>query len=128
MPTTLPTPVPQIPVRDLAAAIAFYQTKLGFSLDWKHENAIAGVSRDKARLFLNCATEEDLHPIRIWLNLDSVEEVDGLYHEWREAGVKIVEAPEQKPWGLYEFTVEDCTGNTYRVFYDTTTPRSSGRG
>ena len=123
----LPTPVPQVPVSDLGRAISFYQSRLGFSLDWKYEDGIAGVSRDEARLFLD-RVEGPLHPIRIWLNLASVSEVDALCADWRQAGVTIPSAPAQKPWGLYEFIAEDCDGNSYRVFYDTRTPAREKRG
>ena len=118
----LTAPVPQVPVGNLERAISFYQAQMGFSLDWKHEDGIAGVSRNEARLFLDRVVEGPLHPVRIWLNLASVSEVTELCHEWRRSGVTIPSAPEQKPWGLYEFVAEDCDGNSYRVFYDTATP------
>lgn len=94
MPPKIPTPVPQVPVRDLDRAISFYRSRLGFALDWKFEDGIAGVSRDEARLFLDRVAEGPLHPIRVWLNLDSVSEVDALHRAWYEAGVEIVSPPE----------------------------------
>jgi uncharacterized glyoxalase superfamily protein PhnB len=123
----LPPPIPQVPVSDLGRAISFYQSRLGFSLDWKYEDGIAGVSLDEARIFLN-RVEGPLHPVRIWLNLASVSEIDALYHDWRQSGVTISAAPEHKPWGLYEFIAEDCDGNSYRVFHDTHTPTLEKRG
>jgi catechol 2,3-dioxygenase-like lactoylglutathione lyase family enzyme len=119
----LPPPVPQIPVGDLERAILFYQTRLGFTLDWKYEDGLAGVSRGEARLFLDRVAQGGLYPVRVWFNLGSVGEVDALHAEWKQAGVPIVSAPEQKPWGLYEFIAEDCDGNSYRVFHDTETPK-----
>jgi catechol 2,3-dioxygenase-like lactoylglutathione lyase family enzyme len=115
-------PIPQIPVRDLERAISFYQSRLGFALDWKYEDGIAGISREEARLFLDRVVEGPLQPVRVWFNLDSVSDVDALHRDWQNAGVLIPAAPEQKPWGLYEFIAEDCDGNSYRVFYDTETP------
>jgi len=87
---------------------------------------IAGVSREESRLFLERVVDEPLHPVRIWLNLASVSEVDALHREWSRAGVPISSAPEEKPWGLYEFTASDGDGNSYRVFYDTATPTKKG--
>jgi len=124
----LPTPIPQVPVRDLARAIEFYQSQLGFSLDWKYEDGIAGVSRERTRLFLDRVSEGAFHPVRIWLNLDSLSEVDALHREWKKTGVSISSAPAQKPWGLYEFIAEDCDGNSYRIFYDTETPKKQKTG
>ena len=65
MTTKLPTPIPQIPVRDLERAISFYQSRLGFALDWKYEDGLAGVSRDATRLFLDRVVEGPLHPVRV---------------------------------------------------------------
>ncbi len=123
MTTTLPAPVPQIPVKDLDRAIEYYQSRLGFDLDWKYEDGIAGVSRDDARLFLDRVAEGPLHPVRVWINLCSVAEVDSLYSGWQQSGVRLATAPEQKPWGIYEFIAEDSDGNSFRVFYDTETPK-----
>jgi catechol 2,3-dioxygenase-like lactoylglutathione lyase family enzyme len=123
MTPTIPTPVPQIPVSDLDRAISFYCSRLGFALDWRFENRLAGISRDQARLFLDEVVEGPLHPIRVWLNLTSTSAVDVVHRNWQEAGVPILSAPEQKPWGLYEFIAADCDGNSYRVFYDTGTPK-----
>src|SRR3974390_3151678 len=123
MSTKLPPPVPQIPVSDLGRAISFYQSRLRFRLDWKYEDGIAGVSRDEARLFLDRVATGPLHPVRIWINLGSVTEVDALYTEWKNSDAPIASAPEQKPWGIYEFIAEDGDGNSFRVFYDTETPK-----
>jgi len=128
MATKLPTPIPQIPVSNLERAITFYQSRLGFALDWKYEDGIAGVSREDARLFLDWVVDGPLHPVRVWLNLHSVSEVDALHRDWQKAGVPIPSAPEQKPWGIYEFIAEDCDGNSYRVFYDTETPKKQTCG
>ena len=117
------TSVPQIPVSDIERAISFYQSHLRFKLDWKYEDGIAGVSRDEARLFLDRVVEGPLHPVRIWINLCSVTEVDALFTEWKNSDVPIASAPEQKPWGLYEFIAQDVDGNSFRVFHDTETPK-----
>jgi uncharacterized glyoxalase superfamily protein PhnB len=54
--------------------------------------------------------------VMAWLNLDSKQEVDELYHRWRAAGAKIVAEPEDKPWHLRESRVADLDGNqTARV-------------
>ena len=52
-----------------------------------------------------------------------VREMHVRHSDWKKAGVPIASAPEQKPWGIYEFISEDCDGNSYRVFYDTETPK-----
>ena len=57
-------------------------------------------------------------PVIVWLNLNSRQEVDQLFERWKDAGAKILEAAEDKPWNLREFRVADLDGNQLRVFYD----------
>jgi uncharacterized glyoxalase superfamily protein PhnB len=121
----LPPPVPQIPVRDLGRAISFYESHLGFVLQWKYQDSVAGVAREESRLILDRVAEGPLQTVRVWFNLGSVAEVDALYSEWQKSGVSVAVAPEQKPWGLYEFIAEDCDGNSYRVFFHTETPKQT---
>jgi uncharacterized glyoxalase superfamily protein PhnB len=122
-----PTPVPEIPVADIAAAAAYYQNHFGFSLDWGgQEIGLAGISRGRCRMFL--ADQEvrkpfgNVGPVMTWLNLDSNEEVDELYREWRASSARLLSSPESKPWGLHEFTAADLDGNLFRVFHDFATP------
>jgi uncharacterized glyoxalase superfamily protein PhnB len=122
-----PTPVPEIPVRDIAAAAAYYREYFGFSLDWGGgEIGLAGISRGRCRMFL--ADEEhrqgngNVGPTLTWLNLDSNEDVDELYREWSASNARLLSAPESKPWGLHEFLAADLDGNLFRVFHDFATP------
>jgi uncharacterized glyoxalase superfamily protein PhnB len=121
------TPVPEIPVKDVAAATAYYQENFGFSLDWGGRDiGLAGISRGRCRMFL--ADEEhrqqfgNVGPVLTWLNLDSNEEVDELYREWSSSAARLLSAPESKPWGLHEFMAADLDGNFFRVFHDFATP------
>jgi uncharacterized glyoxalase superfamily protein PhnB len=54
----------------------------------------------------------------IWFNLNSKEEVNQLYEQWKDTQARMVSAPEAKPWKLHEFTATDLDGNLLRVFYD----------
>lgn len=118
-----PGPVPEIPVKEIEAAAAYYQGTLGFTLDWGgDELGLAGISRGNCRIFL--ANEQyrkefgNVGPTLTWLNLDSKEAVDELYHVWRGRNARLMSAPESKPWGLHEFMAADPDGNLFRVFYD----------
>jgi uncharacterized glyoxalase superfamily protein PhnB len=111
----------------MAAATAYYQRNLGFGLDWGGGgDDLAGISRDDCRLFLAGPTFRSHRgndiPSLTWLNLDSKAAVDELYRAWRASDAILVAAPEDKPWGLHEFTVADIDGNLFRVFYDFATP------
>lgn len=126
-----PGAVPEIPVSDVDTAAAYYQDHLGFSIDWgSDEEGIAGISKGNCRMFLaNGAFREqygNAAPMLVWLNLNSIQEVDALYAVWSRGQARIVSRPEAKPWNLHEFTVADLDGNLLRVFYDFS--RDQGRG
>ncbi len=127
MGSEFPSAVPEIPVRSIAAAAAYYQGCLGFTLDWGDEElGLAGISRGDCRMFL--ADEQfrkdrgNVGPTLTWLNLDSRAEVDELHRQWSASHARVISAPQSKPWGLHEFTVADLDGNLFRVFHDFATP------
>ena len=119
-----PAICPDIPVADLAAALAYYRDSLGFKIDWTaDEIGLACVSRGDTRMFMsNEAVRAPLGargPILLWLNLDGREEIDALHAEWEAAGARIEEPPTVNPHAkLYEFFAQDLDGNHIRVFYD----------
>jgi predicted lactoylglutathione lyase len=119
MTNPFPPSVPEIPVANIDRAADYYQSNLGFKLDWgDDEGGIAGISKGDCRMFLTNPTFRKAAPVMIWFNLNSKEEVDQLYQQWKESHAKIVSAPEDKPWKLHEFTATDLDGNLFRVFYD----------
>jgi predicted lactoylglutathione lyase len=128
MNSKFPSPVPEIPVRNIDKAAAYYQNNLGFSLDWGGEDfGLAGISKGNCRMFLaNPQFREErgnAAPVLTWLNLNSKEEVDELYRVWSASNAKLISAPESKPWGLHEFMAADLDGNLFRVFYDFVGPQ-----
>lgn len=131
MNAAFPGAVPEIPVSDLKKAIAYYESNLGFSIDWGREDGnIAGISKGHCRMFLTDGAFREHYgnaaPVMVWLNLDSKEAVDELYRLWSASQAKIVSPPASKPWGLHEFTVADLDGNQFRVFYDFSTTEREG--
>ena len=127
MRSTFPQAVPEIPVQDIDEAIAYYQDRLGFTLDWGDpELGLAGISNGDCRMFLADTRYRtgygNTGPVLTWLNLDSREEVDALHRLWSSRRARITSAPESKPWGLHEFTAADPDGNMLRVFHDFATP------
>jgi uncharacterized glyoxalase superfamily protein PhnB len=127
MKSEFPGAVPEIPVRDINEAAAYYQNNLGFALDWGgDELGLAGISKGNCRMFLASSSYRkefgNVGPVVIWLNLKSKEEVDELYALWRAGNARLISAAESKPWGLHEFIAADVDGNLLRVFYDFATP------
>jgi uncharacterized glyoxalase superfamily protein PhnB len=121
--TRFPPAVPEIPVSHVEKAAEYYVRVLGFTLDWGNEQGgIAGISQGDCRMFLTNEPSRAIHgpkaPVIVWLNLDSTQDVDELFERWQQAGARIVESVENKPWNLREFRVADLDGNQLRVFYD----------
>lgn len=117
----LPPPVPELPVTDVRAALEAYEQTMGFATDWEHEDWLAGISRDAARVFLRRRTPEEVaqgYSVLVWLNLASEAEVDQLHDEWKARGVRIVKELQTAPYNLREFTAADLDGNHLRVFHD----------
>jgi predicted lactoylglutathione lyase len=119
-----PSACPEIPVLNLAAALAYYRDSLGFGIDWADEGlGLAGLSRGETRMFMSTAEYRSAlgvqGPMVLWLNLSDRAEVDTLHAEWAAAGATIADPPELKPSKLYEFYALDIDGNYFRVFYDT---------
>jgi uncharacterized glyoxalase superfamily protein PhnB len=123
MEKSFPDAVPEVPVSNVGAALKYYETCLGFNIDWGDQNGgIAGVSRGRCRMFLTDRSFREKHgnvgPVVVWLNFNSKAEVNEQHEQWRSSGATIVSAPESKPWMLHEFTAQDLDGNLFRVFYD----------
>src|SRR5215469_6164604 len=87
--------IPEIPVSNVEKAAEYYVNALGFHFDWgDDQGGIGGISQGDCRMFLTNApfrqNEGNSGTVIVWLNLDSRQEVDELYHRWREAGAKIL--------------------------------------
>jgi hypothetical protein len=53
MKSEFPSAVPEIPVKSINEAVAYYQNNLGFTLDWGgDELGLAGISKGNCRIFL----------------------------------------------------------------------------
>jgi len=118
-----PPAVPEIPVSDLPAALAWYRDRLNFAVDWADEElGLAGLSQGECRVFMGNAAHLDpigvRPPVLLWFNAASREEVDEIHARWRAAGAEITLPPAARPWKLYEFLARDPDGNVLRVFYD----------
>lgn len=124
MNTNFPPAVPEIPVSDLKKAMDYYETRLGFTIDWGRDGDgnIAGISKGQCRMFLTDTAFREHYrnaaPVMIWLNLDGIKQVEELHNLWTANGAKIISPPESKPWKLHEFTAADPDGNLFRIFYD----------
>ena len=105
-------------VADIAAACAFYEDALGFSVVFVYgEPAFyAQVARDGARLNLRCVAAPPVDPVlrerEQWLAATiTVDDVAALVAEYETAGVSFYWALEVEEWGARTFVVRDLDGN-----------------
>ncbi len=108
--TVMARSTPIFPVRNLEASLAYYQTRLGFQLDWKQPGTIASVSRDRCRIFL-CQNDQGRPGAWAWAG---VGDADAVHEELRRSGARIRHPPTSYPWA-YELQVEDPDGNVLRL-------------
>jgi len=95
-------------VRDVAAAVDFYITKLGFRLGftWGDPPTMSGVNLGNVQMFLEQGTPSPQGCAVYFV----VGNADELYEFQRANGVVIVEAPGDRPYGLRDYRVHDLYG------------------
>lgn len=112
--------VPILFVRDVAAAAAFYEEKLGFQIDFLHGNPafFAAVSRDRARFYLRFVHRPNFAELSeregsLILAMVEVGDVKALFQEYESRGVDIPQRLTRHPWGGLDFHVRDPDGNVF---------------
>ena len=114
---------PVLGVPDVAEAVAWYRDALGFHVDFVHGDppAHARVCADPSYAaptvhvrFEPLAPAAEPNPsVYLWIHVGAG--LDGLFETYRERGVRILQAPIDRPWGLRQFVIEDCNG--YRISF-----------
>jgi catechol 2,3-dioxygenase-like lactoylglutathione lyase family enzyme len=105
---------PQLPVVDLDETERFYRDVLECEvIRLRGDFATARLGR--VELFLQkVATRKPGSVCCI-----RVDDADALHGVYAERGAKIVSAPETKPWGMREFTLEVPNGHRFRFGHST---------
>ncbi len=109
LPDALLKAVPRFPVLDMAAALEFYEKRLGFARLFDYGD-YAGVARSGFELHFFLMGDPQLPK---WTACRvNVVGVDALYAECLAAGVVHPNGPlTDQPWGFREFTALDLYGN-----------------
>jgi catechol 2,3-dioxygenase-like lactoylglutathione lyase family enzyme len=111
--------MPVVFVSNVQTSAAFFRDKLGFAIDFLHGHPpfYASVSRGAARLHLRFVHEPVITPgVRereeglLSAFLD-VENIKGLFAEYKAAGVDFLQPLRKEPWGGSAFIVLDPDGN-----------------
>jgi catechol 2,3-dioxygenase-like lactoylglutathione lyase family enzyme len=103
----LRTIMPELPLDDVPAGVAYYRDVLGFEVNYQQHD-LGVMDRDEVRLLLIART-----PRHTGIGSCSlyVAAVDALYAELADKGANVQGAPISHPWGLREFQVLDPEGN-----------------
>ena len=99
---------PTLSASDVLAAADFYRKKLGFSLGftWGDPPTMAGVNLGHVQIFLEQGTPNPQGCSVYFV----IGDADELYEFQRANGVEVVEPPEDRPYGLRDYTVRDLSG------------------
>jgi catechol 2,3-dioxygenase-like lactoylglutathione lyase family enzyme len=115
---TLVGVVPILFVRDVTAAAAFYDGKLGFHVDFLHGKPpfYGSVSRDGACLHLRFVHQTNFAELAaregsLILAAIEVANVKALFQEYEARGVDFAQRLVRQPWGGLDFHVRDPDGN-----------------
>lgn len=106
---------PVLLVRDVVKSANYFRDKLGFSYDrfWGDPSNFCMVRRDGLTVMLSQAPEKaELIPHwrlvdKMWNVYFWVEDVEALYTEYQQSGVKIDYKLGLKPYGVKEFGIQD---------------------
>jgi uncharacterized glyoxalase superfamily protein PhnB len=100
---------PELPVRDLRIALAYYTRQLGFEIAMRMPDGdYAIVERDGVAIHLFADRTGAVSPVGVHV---FTSDLDELCREFEERGVDFVQKIERKPWGNRDFRVLDTFGN-----------------
>jgi ankyrin repeat protein len=100
---------PQLEVKSVSKAMAYFVEKLGFEKEWEAGSPpnFGCVARDNVVIFL-CAQNPSLGPSYVAIG---VRDVDALFEEYQARGTKVLQPPTDQQWGGRSMTVEGPDGN-----------------
>ncbi len=110
---------PVLAVHDVQETLQFYRDKFGFEIDFVegdppvHARVVADPDYSAPTVHirfvpLTSSGSAESATVELWIHVATG--IDDLYNQFMSRGVKSLSAPEQKPWGLRMFSVEDCNG------------------
>ena len=96
-------------VADISAAVAFYVGRLGFTegFTWGEPPTFAGVNLDQVQIFLEQGIPDPQGSSVYFV----VGDADELFEFQRASGVDVVVTPDDRGYGLRDYTVRDLDGN-----------------
>jgi catechol 2,3-dioxygenase-like lactoylglutathione lyase family enzyme len=109
--------IPQLRTRNLASTIAFYTTRLGFTLEFEYDDFYAGVRADGNMVHLKRIEETDPSiefvdeggHFHLYLETDDIE---GTAERLKRAGVPLERDVHERAWATRELVIRDDQGHT----------------
>ena len=109
---------PHLPVINLRQTLDYYRDILGFYEEWTEGKIDGGIRRDEMRMLFG---EDPVHVQKI--NTDTsrlslmwfVDNIEEVYKEYQEQGIKIVNPLTAYSYGLREFAFIEINGYCIRV-------------
>jgi len=123
MTTAFTYTTPILCVDNAQASLDHYVAVLGFEIAWQWSDddefgggtpVFACVRRGEVSIFLG-EKRQGNPGTWLMLHLDDRDDVDALHVEYQASGAKILEAPDDMPWGMREMVVSDLDGNCFRI-------------
>lgn len=117
-----PRIMPSLRYEDVSKALAWLSQAFGLKehLRWVDENGIvrhAEMRIDNAFIELSAGPEGYQNPKRLGevcqMLVVLVDDVENHYQNSRAVGVTIIAEPQDKPWGLRQYTTEDLEGHRW---------------
>lgn len=106
--------IPNIPVRDTAAANQFYADALGLNIDGDFGWVGFLTAPGRAGVELHTVTRDESAPVDSVMSI-GVDDVDAACRRVEEAGAEIVYPLTDEPWGVRRFFFRDPDGNVVSV-------------
>ncbi len=120
--TGFPRIMPSLRYDDVGSAVAWLNQTFGLTehLRWTDEGGVirhAEMRSDNAFIELSAAPEGYQTPKRLGQVCQSlvvlVDDVDAHYRMAQATGATIIAVPEDKPWGLRQYSAEDLDGHRW---------------
>ena len=109
---------PHLPVKNLRQTLDYYRDTLGFYDEWTFGEKDGGLRRDDMRLLFgeDPAHADLINSVTNRLNLMwFVDNIDEIYSEFKERGIRIESPLKEYPYDLREFAFIDINGYYIRV-------------
>ena len=103
---------PVFPVPDVKQTAEYYRDKLGFEIKflWEDPPTYAVLKREGVGIHLSKKADDFEPSGRHTAYYIFVYDVEGLFKEFKEKGVEILNEPQQREYGMVDFDIRDMNG------------------